>query len=124
MSEDKRILRLKATLAFGSKLILPIGDYEGDNIPEDLEKEFELGSPHIEEVIVRAARPKEVVAEEKPKEVVAEEKPKEVVAEEKPKEVVAEEKPKEVVAEEKPAEVVAEKKPADVVVKRPVSGKK
>lgn len=51
--EIKRILRTKVTLAFGSKLVLPPGDYEGDRIPPELEEEFKLGSAHVEEVTTK-----------------------------------------------------------------------
>lgn len=52
--DDKRVLRLKVTMVFGGQLTLPAGDYEGANIPEVLEAEYKLGSPHVDEIITRA----------------------------------------------------------------------
>jgi len=57
--EEKRVLRTKVTLAFGSSLTLPPGDYEGDNIPPQLEQEYEAGSPHVEEVLTRFEKPRQ-----------------------------------------------------------------
>lgn len=54
VKDGKRVLRLKVTMVFGGQLTLLAGDYEGDNIPDVLENEYKLGSPHIDEIITRA----------------------------------------------------------------------
>lgn len=52
---EKRVLRLKVTMSFGMDQILVAGEYEGDSIPECLEREFKSGSPHVEEIITKVS---------------------------------------------------------------------
>ncbi len=66
MADEKKAekLRLKVNMTFGGGLVLPAGEYEGDNIPDELHKEYESDSPHVESIVVA----KKMSLEEKKKE--------------------------------------------------------
>ncbi len=77
-TRDKRVLRLKVNMSFGGMDTLPAGDYEGDAIPDYLEREFQSGSPHVEEVITKVTVSDEEAAVIASAQMTAEMQPEEV----------------------------------------------